>query len=100
MKNYVMMTVIFAVMLIVFPFVFTVAGSAFSGGFDRPEKIRLLLTDTGEVTEISMEDYVTGCLFAQIPVDYEEEALKAQAVCAYTYALRIIKNNKDNPGAA
>lgn len=95
-----MMTVIFAVMLIVFPFVFTVGGSAFSGGFDRPEKIRLLLTDTGEITEISMEDYVTGCLFAQIPVDYEEEALKAQAVCAYTYALRIIRNNKDNPAGA
>lgn len=97
MKKYFLMTVIFAAMLFAVPFIRAVGGSVFSSGYERPEKIRLLNTDTGQAEEISMEDYITGCLFAQIPVDYEEEALKAQAVCAYTYALRIILNNRENP---
>ena len=41
-----------------------------------------------EVVTLSAEEYVTGVVAAEMPVLYETEALKAQAVAAYTYAAR------------
>lgn len=43
-------------------------------------------TETGENTEMSAEDYIFGVVAAEMPALYDEEALKAQAVAAYTYA--------------
>lgn len=37
---------------------------------------------------LNMQDYLTGVLLAEMPVDFDEEALKAQAVVSRTYALR------------
>lgn len=39
-------------------------------------------------TELDMKTYLTGVLLAEMPVDFSEEALKAQAVVSRTYALR------------
>lgn len=49
------------------------------------EKIRVL--KDGVVTEVSAKDYIFGVVAAEMPALYEEEALKAQAVAAYTFAL-------------
>ncbi len=49
----------------------------------------VLDTETGEVTEISVRDYVIGAVCAEIPASFEPEALKAQAVAAHTYAHRL-----------
>ena len=58
------------------------------------DAITLTLTDTGETVTLSAEEYVRGCLYAQIPLDYHTEALKAQAAAAYTYAVRLIKDGQ------
>lgn len=51
----------------------------------------LRITDTPEglllVNEIDLETYLQGVLPSEMPADYPTEALKAQAVCARTYAL-------------
>lgn len=47
------------------------------------------LTDEDRSVQISALDYSVGSVLAQIPIDYAEEALKAQAVAANTYALRL-----------
>ena len=39
----------------------------------------------GEVQEMDMGTYLLGVLRAEMPASFEEEALKAQAVAAYTY---------------
>jgi len=41
----------------------------------------------GEITEITMEEYLRGVVRAEMPASFEEEALKAQAVAARTYTL-------------
>ena len=41
-----------------------------------------------ETTQMLLEEYLVGVLLAEMPADFEEEALKAQAVVARTYALR------------
>ena len=45
-----------------------------------------LLRD-GQCAEISMRDYLVGVVAAEMPADFEPEALKAQAVAARTYTL-------------
>ena len=40
----------------------------------------------GEILEYSINDYLFGVLAAEMPALYDEEALKAQAVAAYTFA--------------
>ena len=54
---------------------------------------------SGKVTEMPMRDYLVGAVMAEMPAVYEPEALKAQAVAAYTYALRREKLEKEAPTA-
>lgn len=58
------------------------------------DSFTVTLTETDETLTLSPEDYVAGCLFAQIPLDYHIEALKAQAVAAHTYGLRLLRDGK------
>lgn len=48
---------------------------------------------------IPLEEYVVGVVAAEMPVKFHEEALKAQAIAARTYALRTTENGQ-NPIAA
>lgn len=43
---------------------------------------------TNEINELSAENYIFCVLAAEMPASYEIEALKAQAVAAYTFACR------------
>jgi len=52
---------------------------------------------TGKIAEISAEDYIFGVVAAEMPARYETEALKAQAVAAYTYACSKRLGNKNKP---
>ena len=54
----------------------------------KDEKVKVLMSATGEVSEFSLEDYLFGVVAAEMPALYEGEALKAQTVAAYTYYLR------------
>lgn len=55
-------------------------------------KIKLLLTETNQVVELDFEDYIKGVLIGEVPISYELEALKAQAVVARTYTMYKLKN--------
>ena len=59
-------------------------GSSGSG----EETIRLYLTSEDKVVNIPFEDYVKGVVAAEMSADNNAEALKAQAVAAYTFAYR------------
>lgn len=63
-------------------------GMAREEGLENDEKgaeIRVLLGE--EVVEMELEDYVKGVVRAEMPAGWEQEALKAQAVAARSYAL-------------
>lgn len=49
---------------------------------------RILLDRTGGSYYMDMEEYLPGVLARQMPVEYEPEALKAQAIIARTYICR------------
>jgi len=48
--------------------------------------IPVLRTVSGQVETVGMEEYLVGVVAAEMPAASHEEALKAQAVAAYTYA--------------
>ena len=52
---------------------------------DSGYTLRILGSD-GQVTEMDMNQYLWGVVAAEMPASFEEEALKAQAVAARTYA--------------
>lgn len=52
------------------------------------------------IIQMPVESYVLSVVLSEMPVDFEIEALKAQAVVARTYALRRSEGNSKHPGAA
>ncbi len=49
--------------------------------------IKLLHTNSGEVEEVNLDEYLYHVVSAEMPADFSEEALKAQAVVARTYTI-------------
>ncbi len=61
----------------------------------KRENVKVRLTETQETITLSLEDYIFGVVAAEMPALYETEALKAQAVAAYTYFLVQKPENGD-----
>ena len=51
------------------------------------QTVRLLHTETGEVEELPLDIYLYGVVSSEMPVAFEMEALKAQAIVARTYTI-------------
>ena len=64
------------------------------------QTVKVYITKTQETVEIELEEYLLGVLAAEMPATYHEEALKAQAVAAYTYLLNKRKNPDEALGGA
>ena len=47
------------------------------------------------IEEVPLEEYVAGVLSGEMPINFEEEALKAQAVAARTYVLKKMEAKND-----
>ena len=59
--------------------------------------VRLLHTETNEIEEVNLDEYLYHVVSAEMPANFEMEALKAQAVVARTYTIYKIKHkNHDN----
>lgn len=46
------------------------------------------------INEVSLEEYLYGVVPSEMPAEYAKEALKAQAICARSYAIKHKKNNR------
>lgn len=53
----------------------------------------------GTVRRMELETYLIGVVLAEMPVDFEMEALKAQAVVARTFSLRTMQTVAKHSGA-
>ena len=62
-------------------------------------KLEIYSTDQGYVlvNKVDFETYVKGVIPGEMPASYEEEALKAQAICARTYAYMKLKGEESYP---
>lgn len=57
--------------------------------------VRIKRESTGNIDNVPFEDYVVGVLAGEMPVSFELEALKAQAVAARTYVMKKMDDNKN-----
>ena len=54
---------------------------------DEKKKIKLLHSQTGNIEELVLDEYLYGVVSSEMPANFEIEALKAQAVVARTYTI-------------
>ena len=67
--------------------------------YTKYSKIKLLHKDTNKVEEINLDEYIACVVSAEMPVAYDIEALKAQAVVARTYTIYKITTSKKHKNA-
>ena len=61
----------------------------------KTEYVRVKRKDNS-IIKVPLEDYIVGVLAGEMPIDFEEEAFKAQAVAARSYVLIKMKENINN----
>lgn len=54
---------------------------------DDYNTINVFITDQNKAVKMNLEDYLVGVVAAEMPAEFELEALKAQTIAARTYAL-------------
>lgn len=61
--------------------------------FPNNGKVRLYNSEKNIVTELELEEYIMGVVASEMPANFNEEAIKAQAVAARTFYINR-RNNK------
>lgn len=101
MREYVQLLAAAALMLLLIPLVGLAQkrSSVKAADSDASETVRIYLTQSGDTLTLSMHDYIVAAVMAQMPADFEPEALEAQAVLAATYARGRRANEQTSPTA-
>ena len=63
----------------------------------KNQTIKLYMTESDKVIDISCFDYICAVVSGEMQANYEPEALKAQAVAAFTYMVNRMNYVLDNP---
>lgn len=74
----------------------TVENSTYNKPDQKTSFSKIKVLKNGTVSEFSTKEYIFGVVAAEMPALFHEEALKAQAVAAYTYACYRINNADDS----
>ncbi len=64
------------------------------------DSVKVFLQEQNKVVQMELQEYLIGVLAAEMPASYHEEALKAQAVAAYTYLLHKRSEQQTSPTAS
>lgn len=67
---------------------------------ETAQSYKVLRTETGNVEEIPLREYLIGAAAAELPAVYEPEAMKAQIVASHTYAERMHRQQAESPDPA
>lgn len=62
--------------------------------YKQYDTIKLLHANTGEIEELTLDTYLLGVVSAEMPANFEQEALNAQALVARTYTIYSIVHNQ------
>lgn len=57
--------------------------------------IRIKRNSTGNIDVVPIEEYIVGVVSGEVPISFEMDALKAQAVAARSYVLKQLEYNKN-----
>lgn len=92
-------TIIFITLLIFIPFFIVIFYNKnykeIELNYINVKYIRVKRLNIDTIETIPLESYIVGVLAGEMPIDFDLEALKAQAVASRSYALKRIEYNKD-----
>lgn len=66
----------------------------------EPAETITVLNSSGEIIPMHLDAYLIGVVLGEMPTDFHDEALKAQAVVARTYALKRHTTGQKHPAGA
>lgn len=90
---------LFSCLIVFIPFIVVtlfIRNDEISFNFSSNSVVRVYREDTKEINLVPIEEYVVGVLAGEMPVDFELEALKAQAVAARSYVMTQMERNINN----
>ncbi len=91
--------IIFILLLLFIPFfivlIYTKSYKEIKLNYINVTYIRVKRNDTNEIQKMPLEEYIVGVLAGEMPISFDMEALKAQAVASRSYALKRMEYNKD-----
>lgn len=93
MKNILLFFIIFLIIPITLYYFLQVEEQKFI--FNKNTTIRVYRTDKKKVEIVPLEEYIEGVIAGEMPVSFNIEALKAQAVAARSYVMYKIIHNKN-----
>lgn len=107
MRKYALLCCALAVIMITVPLIsvryMRVEGESenISSESDLPrDTIDVMMSNTGSVKTLKMREYIIGSLSGEMSASYHKEALKAQAVACYTFALYVASREEKRPEGA
>jgi len=87
---------LFSCLIVLIPFIIVtifIRDDEITFNFSQNSVVRVYREDTKEINEVPIEEYVVGVLAGEMPVEFELEALKAQAVAARSYVMIQMERN-------
>jgi len=94
MKKIAVIALVFVFMMVIIP---VALGSMYaddmaSGTSEQDFMVTVYRSETSEYEEVELERYLIGVVAAEMPALFDMEALRAQAIAARTYVIRILEN--------
>lgn len=90
---------LFSSLIIIIPFIVVtifIRDDEITFNFSQNSIVRVYDEDTNTIRNVPIEEYVVGVVAGEMPIDFQIEALKAQAVAARSYVMVQIKRNINN----
>ena len=87
---------LFSCLIIIIPFIIVtifIRNDEITFNFSSNSVIRVYREDTQKIETVPIEEYVVGVLAGEMPIEFELEALKAQAVAARSYVMIQVERN-------
>ena len=89
---------LFSLLIILIPYIIVttfIEDDEISFNFSSNSIVRVYRKNLDRIDRIPIEEYVVGVVSGEMPVSFEIEALKAQAVASRSYVMYQIKKNKN-----
>lgn len=90
---------LFSFIIMMIPFIIVtlfIKDDEITFNFNSNSIVRVYRKDKSVIERVPIEQYVVGVVSGEVPINFEMEALKAQAVAARTYVMFQIQNNIKN----
>ena len=88
----------FSLIIFLIPYIFVnvfIQNDEITFNFSSNSIVRVYRENLNRIDRVPIEEYVVGVLSGEMPVSFELEALKAQAVASRSYVMYLISKNKD-----